>query len=64
MEIFAHRGYSAVYPENNLLAFRKALEFGASESSWMLALQPTTLSWSCMTAVLTGPRTDPGRLRI
>ena len=30
MEIFAHSGYSAVYPENTLLAFRKALEFGAS----------------------------------
>ncbi len=30
MEIIAHRGYSAEYPENTLLAFRKAFEVGAS----------------------------------
>ncbi len=29
MDIIAHRGYSAVYPENTLLAFRKAYEAGA-----------------------------------
>ncbi len=29
MEIFGHRGYSAVYPENTLLAFRQAVEAGA-----------------------------------
>ncbi|MFB0917699.1 MAG: glycerophosphodiester phosphodiesterase [Clostridiaceae bacterium] len=28
MDIFAHRGYSKVYPENTILAFKKALEFG------------------------------------
>ncbi len=28
--IFAHRGYSARYPENTLLAFRKALDAGAT----------------------------------
>lgn len=27
--IFAHRGYSAKYPENSLLAFNKAVEYGA-----------------------------------
>lgn len=27
--IFAHRGYSAKYPENTLLAFNKAVEYGA-----------------------------------
>ncbi len=30
MEIIAHRGYSAAYPENTLLAFRKAYEVGAT----------------------------------
>lgn len=29
MKIIAHRGYSAVYPENTMLAFRKAAEAGA-----------------------------------
>ena len=29
MEIFAHRGYSALYPENTMLAFLKAYEVGA-----------------------------------
>lgn len=29
MQIFGHRGYSAVYPENTMIAFRKALEAGA-----------------------------------
>ena len=29
MKILAHRGYSSVYPENTLLAFRKAFEYGA-----------------------------------
>lgn len=29
MKIFAHRGYSSIFPENTLLAFRKAFEFGA-----------------------------------
>jgi len=29
MMIFAHRGYSARFPENSLLAFRKAFEAGA-----------------------------------
>ena len=29
MKILAHRGYSSIYPENTMLAFRKALEFGA-----------------------------------
>lgn len=29
MQIFAHRGYSAIYPENTMIAFRKALEVGA-----------------------------------
>ncbi len=28
-QIFAHRGYSAKYPENSMLAFQKALEAGA-----------------------------------
>ena len=28
MNIFAHRGYSMLYPENTLQAFRKALEYG------------------------------------
>ncbi|MDL2233441.1 glycerophosphodiester phosphodiesterase [Ruminococcaceae bacterium OttesenSCG-928-L11] len=28
MKLFAHRGYSAKYPENTLLAFQKALETG------------------------------------
>ena len=64
MEIFAHRGYSAVLPKIPCWRFEKRLNLAHPESSWMLALQPTTLSWSCMTAVLTGPRTDPGRLRI
>ncbi|WBW94768.1 glycerophosphodiester phosphodiesterase [Oceanirhabdus sp. W0125-5] len=27
-KIFAHRGYSAKYPENTLLAFKKAIEYG------------------------------------
>ena len=26
MEIFAHRGFSSQYPENTMIAFRKALE--------------------------------------
>lgn len=29
MKIFAHRGYSGKYPENTMLAFRKAVECGA-----------------------------------
>ena len=29
MKIIAHRGYSAVYPENTMLAFAKAVEAGA-----------------------------------
>ncbi len=29
MKIFAHRGYSAKFPENTPLSFRKAFEFGA-----------------------------------
>lgn len=29
MQIFAHRGYSSIYPENTMLSFRKALEAGA-----------------------------------
>ena len=29
MDIIAHRGYSGVYPENTMLAFRKAEEVGA-----------------------------------
>ena len=29
MEIFAHRGFSSEYPENTLLAFKKAYEVGA-----------------------------------
>ena len=28
IRIFAHRGYRAKYPENTLLAFRKAIETG------------------------------------
>ncbi len=28
MDIFAHRGYSSIYPENTMLAFKKALESG------------------------------------
>lgn len=27
---FAHRGYSGLYPENTMLAFKKAIEIGAS----------------------------------
>ena len=29
MKVFAHRGYSGKYPENTMLAFRKAIEVGA-----------------------------------
>ena len=29
MEIIAHRGYSAAYPENTMLSFRKAVEYKA-----------------------------------
>jgi glycerophosphoryl diester phosphodiesterase len=29
MKVFAHRGFSGKYPENTMLAFRKALEAGA-----------------------------------
>ena len=29
MQNFAHRGFSGKYPENTMLAFRKALEAGA-----------------------------------
>lgn len=29
MKLFAHRGYSAKYPENTILAFQKAIECGA-----------------------------------
>lgn len=28
MKIFAHRGYSGKYPENTILAFKKALDIG------------------------------------
>lgn len=28
MKIFAHRGYSSKYPENTMLSFKKAIEFG------------------------------------
>ena len=28
MRVFAHRGYSGAYPENTMLAFRKAVEVG------------------------------------
>ena len=28
MIIFAHRGFSGLYPENTMLAFRKAAEVG------------------------------------
>ncbi len=30
MKVIAHRGYSAAYPENTLLAFKKAIEAGAN----------------------------------
>ena len=29
MQIFAHRGFSSQYPENTMIAFRRALEAGA-----------------------------------
>ena len=29
MKVFAHRGFSGLYPENTMLAFRKAIEAGA-----------------------------------
>ena len=29
MKVFAHRGFSGLYPENTMLAFEKALEVGA-----------------------------------
>lgn len=29
LEIIAHRGYSAIAPENTLIAFQKALDNGA-----------------------------------
>ena len=29
MKNFAHRGFSGKYPENTMLAFKKALEAGA-----------------------------------
>lgn len=29
MKVYAHRGYSGKYPENTMLAFRKAIEVGA-----------------------------------
>ena len=29
MKVFAHRGFSGNYPENTMLAFRKAIETGA-----------------------------------
>ena len=29
MKVYAHRGYSGKYPENTMLAFRKAIEAGA-----------------------------------
>ena len=29
MKVFAHRGFSGTYPENTMLAFRKAIEAGA-----------------------------------
>ena len=29
MKVFAHRGFSGAYPENTMLAFRKAIEAGA-----------------------------------
>ena len=28
MKVFAHRGFSGLYPENTMLAFEKALEIG------------------------------------
>ena len=28
MRVFAHRGFSGVYPENTMLAFQKAYEAG------------------------------------
>jgi glycerophosphoryl diester phosphodiesterase len=31
MKIAAHRGYSGLYPENTMLAFKKAAEAGADE---------------------------------
>ena len=31
MNVVAHRGYSGVYPENTMLAFRKAVEAGSDE---------------------------------
>ncbi len=30
MKVFAHRGFSGVYPENTMLAFEKALEVGCT----------------------------------
>lgn len=30
MEVFAHRGYSGMYPENTMLAFKKAVEAGCN----------------------------------
>ena len=29
MKVFAHRGFSGLYPENTMLAFQKAIEAGA-----------------------------------
>jgi glycerophosphoryl diester phosphodiesterase len=31
MKVVAHRGYSGLYPENTMLAFKKAAEAGADE---------------------------------
>ena len=29
MDIIAHRGFSGAYPENTMLSFQKAVEYGA-----------------------------------
>ena len=29
MKVYGHRGYSGKYPENTMLAFKKAVEVGA-----------------------------------
>ena len=46
-EIIAHRGYSAVAPENTLAAVEQALEAGADAVEWDMHVA------SCGTPVLT-----------
>lgn len=59
MKNFAHRGFSGKYPENTMLAFRKALECGADGIEMDVQLTKDGEPGSSMMNESTGRRMVP-----